>query len=718
MSSSFTQMPELLSPAGSMESVIAAIRCGADAVYVGAKHFSARQAAENFNEETLRLAVDFCHLAQKKLYLAVNTLMLEEELADFDALLLLAAKIGVDACIVQDFGAARYLRSRLPDMPLHASTQMTIHSSDGLEAAAAMGFCRVVLARELPSDTLKTLCAYAHKLALAVEFFVHGAHCMSVSGQCWMSAAMGGRSANRGRCAQPCRLPFTADVRQNDAFALSLRDRCLITHLAALTEMGVDALKIEGRMKRPEYVAAAVSAYADALQGKQPDCKVLQSIFSRSGFTDGYFTGVKKEMFGVRSKEDVLAAKSVLAELQQRYRKPRKLTAINGHYLLTANKPSALTVTDPQSGCCITVTGEIPQKATERPITLPLLHRQFEKLGDTIYTAGTVTADLDGISTLPASALNSLRRDAIARLDAARIAQAAPSYTIKTLPVHSVSNGNVVQKSPTPKLRLEIRRLSQLKAITPDLAETTIDALLLPLWLTDAYSKLEAPPLPPERCILVPPRWITDDSAFHGMLHSAKALGFTHLLCNQLAAIYAGNQIGMTLHGGTGLHITNRLAAEELRQMALCDGLLSPELPHSALHPLSESLPLGVFAYGRLPLMLCRICPIQAQIGCANCKHRLIDRKGAVLYTDCVRYADTPDYAEIFNSAVIWLADRCSEYRHAAYLLLSMTDESPADVKRILLAYRQHNHVTPPARYTRGIRLTHSSAASLSSKEP
>ncbi len=717
MSQSLAGMPELLSPAGSMESVIAAIRCGADAVYVGAKQFSARQAAENFDEDTLRLAADFCHSAHKKLYLAVNTLLLEEELAAFDALLMLAANIGVDACIVQDLGAARYLRSRLPNMPLHASTQMTIHSSDGLEAAAAMGFCRVVLARELPAYTLKALCAQAHQLGIAVEFFVHGAHCMSVSGQCWMSAAMGGRSANRGRCAQPCRLPFTADARQKNACALSLRDRCLISHLAALREMGVDALKIEGRMKRPEYVAAAVSAYADALQGNQPDLKALQSVFSRSGFTDGYFTGVHKKMFGVRSKEDVLAAKSVLSELQQQYRKPRKHADINGHYLLTADKPSALTVTDPQSGCSVTVTGEIPQKATERPMTLPLLQRQFEKLGDTIYNAKTVTADLDGISTLPASALNSLRRDAIAKLDAARIAKASPSYFIGDPPMHTASQAAAISKSRSSKLRLEIRRLSQLKAITPALAEASIDALLLPLWLADAYMKLTPPPVPPERCILVPPRWITDDNAFHRMLQSAKAMGFTHLLCNQLAAIHAGKQIGMMLHGGAGLHITNRFAAEELQQMNLCDGLLSPELPHSALHPLSEALPLGVLAYGRLPLMLCRICPIQAQIDCANCSHQLIDRKGAALYTDCIRYADTPDYTEIFNSAVIWLADRCSEYDRASYLLLSMTDESPADVKRILLAYHQKSNTDPPARYTRGLRLAHFSAASSSSKE-
>lgn len=689
---SSVQTPELLAPAGSMEALSAALRCGADAVYVGARQFSARAHAENFDAEGLAEAARLCHLHGAKLYLAVNTLLFDAEFPALDALLQTAADIGADGCIVQDLGTAAYIQKRLPTLRLHASTQLTIHSPAGIRFAKQAGFCRAVAARELSAEQLAVLCGEARRCGIEVEAFVHGAHCMSVSGQCWMSAAMGGRSANRGCCAQPCRLPFSADCTQKNACALSLKDQSLVQHLAQITEMGVHSLKIEGRMKRPEYVAAAVTACRRALRGEEPNLHELRAVFSRSGFTDGYFTGIRRDMFGTRQKEDVTAAQDVLANLRGRYQKPRSIAQLDAHFTLRLNQPSVLTVTD--GNLTVTVAGDIPQTARTRPTDLPMLQKQFEKLGDTVYTAGTVTAELDSDIMLPAASLNALRREAVAETDAARIRANTPVHRLAEIP-------QMPKASPRdypPRFRLQIRRLEQLSQLGALAQE--LDALMLPLHFAKDYMH-SAMPLPTERVILLPPRFHLDEAQLITLLREAKSAGFTRLGCQHAAEIQLGKELGFTLHGAAGLHVTNAYAAEYLQTLGLADAICSPE---AAQLPISQ-LPLGMLTYGKLPLMLTRNCPIQAQIGCANCTHQLTDRKGAVLYTDCTRYAAQPDYAEIFNAVPVWLADRPRTYPKAAYALLSMTDESPARVREVLDAYLHGRTDCAPPHYTRGLNV-------------
>lgn len=687
---SSVQTPELLAPAGSTEALLAALRCGADAVYVGARQFSARANAENFDAGGLAEAARLCHLYSAKLYLAVNTLLFDAEFPALDALLQTAAEIGADGCIVQDLGTACYIKKRLPTLRLHASTQLTIHSPAGIRFAKQAGFCRAVAARELSAAQLTALCEEARRCGMEVEVFVHGAHCMCVSGQCWMSAAMGGRSANRGCCAQPCRLPFSADSSQKDVCALSLKDQSLVQHLAQITEMGVQSLKIEGRMKRPEYVAAAVTACRRALRGEQPDLDELRAIFSRSGFTDGYFTGLRREMFGTRQKEDVTAAQDVLSDLRTRYQKPRKIARLDARFTLRAEQPAALTVTD--GALTVTVTGDVPQTARTRSTDLPMLQKQFEKLGDTIYTAGNVTADLDSDIMLPASSLNALRREAAAETNAARVRANTPAHQLAEIP-HPLT---VSPRTFAPRFRLQIRKLEQLSQLGALANE--LDALLLPLHLARDYMQ-GVMPLPTERVILLPPRFHLDEAQITAMLQDAKAAGFTRLGCGHVADVRLGKELGFTLHGAAGLHVTNVYAADALYFRDLADALCSPE---TAQLPISL-LPLGIFAYGRLPLMLTRNCPIQAQVGCADCTHQLTDRKGAVLYTDCTRISDRPDYAEIFNAVSVWLADRPQAYRRAAYALLAVTDESPARVRDVLEAYLHERTDCAPPYYTRGL---------------
>ncbi|MBP0966392.1 MAG: U32 family peptidase [Oscillospiraceae bacterium] len=684
---------ELLAPAGSMEALTAALRCGADAVYAGAEQFSARANAENFDAQGLAEAARRCHLYGAKLYLAVNTLIFDAELSALDALLQTAADIGADGCIVQDPGAAKYIAQRLPTLRLHASTQMTIHSPAGVRFAKQAGFCRIVAARELSGKQLAAVCAEAARCGMEVEAFVHGAHCMSVSGQCWMSAAMGGRSANRGCCAQPCRLPFTADPAQKDACALSLKDMSLVAHLSEMTALGVTSLKIEGRMKRPEYVAAAVTACRAALSGRQPDLHELRAVFSRSGFTDGYFTGIRKDMFGTRQKEDVTAAQDVLQQLREKYRKPRKCAVLHAHYTLLPERPAELTVTD-DAGHSVTVTGEIPQTAQNRPADLPMLQKQFDKLGDTVYTAGKVTAETGGMLMLPASALNAMRRNAAEQMDAVRIRSNTPEHRLQaplSLPAQREKHGDM-------KFRIQIRHMEQIAGLA-DFADE-IDALLLPLQLAERYLA-GAQPVPVSRCFLVPPRFYCDEDTVSCMLNDAQARGFSHIVCQHAADVQLGKEHGMTLHGGLGLHITNSHAAAFYEAAGLTDALCSPEAPAMP----AGSLPLGRMIYGRLPLMLTRNCPVQAQVGCAKCRHQLTDRKGAAVYTDCTRITEKPDYAELFNAAPFWLADQPQKFADAAFGLLLLTDESAARTREVLAACLRGTPAPPPPRFTRGLRI-------------
>ena len=688
-----TQKTELLAPAGSTEALTAALRCGADAVYVGARQFSARANAENFDAAGLTAAAALCHLYGAKLFLAVNTLLFDPEFSALDTLLQTAAEAGADGCIVQDTGVAAYIAQRLPTLRLHASTQMTVHSPAGVRFAKQAGFCRVVAARELSAVQLRALCAEAANCGMEVEAFVHGAHCMSVSGQCWMSAAMGGRSANRGCCAQPCRLPFSADPAQKNVCALSLKDMSLVQHLSEITEIGVLSLKIEGRMKRPEYVAAAVTACRRALDGRQPDLQELRAVFSRSGFTDGYFTGQRQEMFGTRQKEDVTAAQDVLAGLREKYRRPRKAGVLDAHFSLHSGQPAALTVTD--GARTVTVTGEAPQTARSRPTDLPVLQKQFEKLGDTIYEAGAVTADCDTDIMLPASALNALRRDAAAAMDAARIRDNTPQHLLSPVPALPESPQNL---PAAPRFRLEIRhpeQLSQLGGLAGEL-----DALLLPLQYAKAYPSFGAA-VPQERVFLLPPRFHLDETEIISMLREAKTAGFSHLGCRHAADAQLGRELGFTLHGMTGLHITNAYAAKFWAEFGLADALCSPETPRMP----AQLLPLGIFAYGRLPLMLTRNCPLREQAGCGSCRHLLYDRKGVPLYTDCTRLLEKPDYAEIFNAVPVWLADRPQVLQEAAFSLLSMTEEPAEQVKTVLEAYVSGKTDFAPPKYTRGLHI-------------
>jgi len=313
-----TRKIEILAPCGSMESVYSAVRSGADAIYLGAKEFSARASAENFDFQQLKEAVDYCHINRVKVYLTLNTVIFDDELQQVAQTIKNSAKAGIDALIVQNLGVATLAKQLVPNLPLHGSTQMSVHTLGGAKLLWEMGFKRVVLSREMSLEEIREI---AENCPIELEVFVHGALCMSVSGQCYFSAKLGGRSGNRGRCAQPSRLPFRIGKSE---YSLSLKDNSIIEFLPELEKLGVASAKIEGRMKRPEYVSCAVRACAEMRDNgfvSEKTAENLESVFSRTGFTNGYITGKRYVMFGYRKKEDVISATSkLLSDIRATYK--------------------------------------------------------------------------------------------------------------------------------------------------------------------------------------------------------------------------------------------------------------------------------------------------------------------------------------------------------------------------------------------------------------
>ncbi|MDE5754472.1 MAG: U32 family peptidase, partial [Oscillospiraceae bacterium] len=659
--------PEILAPAGSMEALLAGLRCGADAVYVGAG-YSARSSVVSFSLPELERAAELCHLYHAKLHLAVNTLVTDRELEAFREFICNAAQCGIDACIVQDLGVLHLIHELIPDMPLHGSTQMSIHTPQGALQAKKLGCSRVVLARELSCEEIQAF----SDLPVETEVFVHGALCMSVSGQCSFSAVAGGRSANRGQCAQACRLPWCTPNGKSQA-ALSLRDLSLVEHVSVLERMGVDSFKIEGRMKRPEYVAAAVTALRMALDGKQPDMKLLESVFSRNGFTDGYFTGKKQAMFGFRRKEDVLAGQQVFSEIQKTYQKPRILTELDFDLELKSEMPAVLRVSDSR-GDCVSVLGDVPEQAQNMPLRVETAERYFRKLGGTVYAFRSVRLKNPDRLILSASQCNALRRDAVEKLNS--IKQKKTEYQI-------MENFQFLVPEYCRKemqKRLHIRTKMQLKTVL----ESESDYIFcIPLQLAEST-------VPDLSIWLESPRIIRNEENYRRRLKKLFAKGYRDLICHNLEDIQIGKNIGFALHGGFGLNCTNSLTAYSLQKQGLQDVTASYELRAATIQKLSRMISCGAYLYGRIPMMLLRICPIKAQESCYHQKNCVLtDRTGRRFPLLC-----NADYLELFNSEILFLGDKLEFFSDLAFWDLYFTDETPEQIREILRIYEKNteNH--------------------------
>ncbi|MDO5441338.1 MAG: U32 family peptidase [Bacillota bacterium] len=393
----------MLAPVGGEEQLKAAVRCGADAVYFGLQNFNARRNADNFNSDNLEQTIKYCHDREVKVYITVNTLIQDKELSEMRKTVDKAVAAKADGLIVQDLAVFNYAKGKIS---LSASTQMAIHNVAGAKLAKEMGFDRIVLARELSLEEIKKICS---SVDIDVECFVHGAHCMSVSGNCYLSAMIGGRSGNRGLCAQPCRLDWACNNRDH---CLSLKDLSYVNSIQDLVSAGVKSFKIEGRMKRPEYVAAAVTTVKAALESKPYDMNTLQAVFSRQGFTDGYLKSKRdKDMFGYRTKEDVVAAADVLKDLAKLYEHETYFRDVDMKFVLKAGEPAVLFASSAERKA--KVVGAIPEKAIKVSLDEAHVRKSLEKTGGTVYKLNNLDCEIEDGLMLSASELNKMRRDVL-----------------------------------------------------------------------------------------------------------------------------------------------------------------------------------------------------------------------------------------------------------------------------------------------------------------
>ena len=666
--------PEILAPAGSAESLTAALRCGADAVYLGTRRFNARRGASNFDDASLAQTAFLCHSHGAKLYLTVNTLVSDTETDDVRRTLRAAAEAGVDALIVQDLGVARLARESC-DIPLHASTQTSVQTAAGISALRDMGFTRAVVPRELRREELSEI---RKNTDIEIEIFVHGALCMCVSGQCLLSAVFGGRSGNRGLCAQPCRLPFAAAG--GTGHDLSLKDLSLLAHLRALREMGIDSFKIEGRMKRPEYVAAAVTACKAALDGADESgiFDALRSVFSRSGFTDGYYMGsLGRSMFGTRQKEDVTASQGVLKELQKLYEKENACFPVRFSFLCRADEEMTLTA---ESGAhSVTVRGEKPQKAESRATDEQTVREKLQKCGGTVFYPQTVSVELDEGLFLSAAALGALRRDALDGL-LQKIAETPKHTYTPRKEAHSL------HRAGRPQIWARFAEESQIPQ------NFRADKLILPLSCgAQAVASRGA-------AVEIPRGLFGRQDEIHEKLTRCREAGVREAVFATLDGLTLAKTCGLVPIAGFGSNLFNTLSLLEMQERGVRAALLSPELPLSAVRELGAEIPRGVFLYGRLPLMLTRNCPQRNGRTCRECGRRgeLTDRKGVTFPIDC-----RSGCAEILNDRPVYLLDKQDDVRNTDFVLLYFTTETAAECESILRACE--TGAKPAGAFTRGL---------------
>mgnify|MGYP000467673976 FL=1 len=687
---------ELLAPAGSMEALRAAVCNGADAVYLGADTFNARMNARNFSAADLQEAVVYCHVRGVKVHLTLNTLVLDREMPRAAELIRMAATCGVDAFIVQDLGVVSLCRQLAPDVPVHASTQMSIHSLEGVQEAAALGCSRVVLARELPAEEIAHICK---RSPVEIEVFVHGALCMCYSGQCYLSSVIGRRSGNRGQCAQPCRLPYGYGRFESTRYPLSLKDNCLAGELDELRRMGVASIKIEGRMKRPEYVAIVTRAYRTVLNGGKltpADLQELETAFSRQGFTDGYFKGqTGSDMFGRRQEGEDTSELFASARATYEQGETQRI-GVRFYAMIRRGEPARLAVEDPDGNLCRTY-GPVPEQAVYRSLTPQDLEQQLKKTGGTPYLCTSVRSSLDPDLMLPASAINAMRRDVIAELTAKR-GRAAPAHlnAYDEPPRYDGISGE-------PQLTVAVRTAEQ---ITSRMLSMKPTVLYVPLSELAEHPELRQRVGVETQLAAILPRviWSGELVPVARQLRMVYDMGVRQVLAGNLGQLHIARAAGFAVRGDFGLNIVNSRAMRYLREQGLDSQLLSFELTLPQIRDISKAVPAEVLIYGRLPLMLMENCVVKNRTGTCTCQTgtvRLVDRVGEEF--PIVKDPGTCRNV-LLNGKKLYLLDKKDAFRGMGLwaLRLQFTTENPGEIDKVLMDY-QGRAVFDAGSYTRGL---------------
>lgn len=695
-------MMELLSPAGGWEAMVAAVQNGPDAVYMGFGGLNARRSARNFTDEEFRAAVAYCHLRGVKVYLTLNTLVTDRELPAAAEALKKASDMGVDAILIQDWGIWRLAREIAPDVPLHASTQMSLHTLGGACRAAELGLERVVLARELSRRDIHTI---TRGCPAEIEVFGHGALCMCYSGQCEMSAVIGGRSGNRGACAQPCRLPYGVNEKAAGGHPLSLKDANLADYVQELEQMGVACLKLEGRMKRPEYVAVITGIYRHLLDEKRgpsrEESRQLEAAFSRSGFTDGYYKGrTGPEMFGTRP-ENAPEPKELFARAKAGYsREDSRRVPVDMVCTLRAGEPVSLTAS--AGGHTVRAEGPTPEEARNRALTAAELQSRLEKTGGTVFRPRETRVEMEEGLILPASAVNALRRQALEGLEAA-LAQPPVRRTGTPSPLPQAQPG-----PDAPVLTCSIMRPEQLTEPLAQCETVYVPAELLEKIDLNRWAEMT------HICAVLPRIFRTEDQAALRALLQRHRQKLSAVAIGNLGHLPITEGLGLPLWGDLGLNLFNSESLLFWKELGLEAAAVSMELRWQQIRDLRKVLPCEAVVYGRLPLMIMENCVIRNQLGCRDAgrdyadrspacrcgqENVLVDRTGAQFPL----VGQWGHRCEIENSKVLFLADK-PEWRQLGLTRarLRFTTEPPEECARVLRAYQGRSDYRPD-QLTRGL---------------
>ena len=658
--------PELLCPAGSPAAFDAAIDAGADAIYVGGTAFNARINAKNFTEDEMREAIARAHAYGVKVYIAANTLVFDKEMSEFLRAAESAYLAGADAFIVADLGAASQLKKYIPEVELHASTQLSGHSLGTAHLLQNLGFSRMVCAREMSREDLIT---FTKNSPIEAEVFVHGALCVCHSGQCLFSSVVGGRSGNRGECAQPCRLPYK--TQKANKYPLSLKDLSLAAHVGELCDMGVASFKIEGRMKSPEYVRETAAIWRTLIDERRGadryELAELARIFSRGGYTDGYYEkNIGAHMLGVRSDED----KKISRELPEFKGITRKIP-ISLHATLKADEPVSLTV----APFDITVYGDVPEAAINAPLDSAALKKSLTKFGGTPYEVAYFTAELDAGLILPVSKLNALRRSALDEISAS----VQTPRAVGALPERDKPHGKRTSKNTAvffdpASVTDQAKEFFDIIYLPLDKYDGSTDGVLLPAVIFDSQS----------------------DKA-RELLKKAKSLGARHVLVGNLGHIALAREAGLEIHGDLRLNAANGDTVAALERLGVSDIVLSPELTLARMRDIGGES--AAIVYGRLPLMVTEKCIGKELADCKACnsgKLTLTDRKG-------VNFPVLREWEHrslILNSLPIFMADKESSLKAAGLSMrhFIFSTETPHEVDSIIEKYERGEPSSVPVR--------------------
>ena len=689
-------MLELLAPAGSMEALRAAVQNGADAVYLGCGIFNARQSAKNFTIQTLQEAVKYCHVRGVQVHLTLNTLVSDKETDEAVELIRQAAQAGVDAFIVQDLGVVQLCRRVAPKVSIHGSTQMTVHSLPGVLMCAGWGMSRVVLSRELSREEIRYICANS---PIEIEVFGHGALCMCYSGQCYLSAAIGGRSGNRGRCAQPCRQAYGFG-RAEHKYPLSLKDNCLIHYLGELETMGVASIKLEGRMKKPEYVATVTAVYRAAMDQGNVTRNMEQALlaaFNRQGFTDGYYAGtIGPQMFGIR--EDKPEDAKWAEQARQTYEAVENSLVPVKFSAFVTNKGSYLKVEDPQGRVC-RADGPTPEAARSVPLTEEALSARLAKTGGTPYRCAEVKCRIEPGLTLSAAAINAMRREALTQLTALR----ARRETVELGRPGRVRE--VFGCRGNPNLTVQVTTREQ---ITGRLLKMAPEVLYVPLHLIMEDVPFFLNLARTQTLCAVLPRIVHDGELdrLKEDLTMCCQIGITQVLAGNLGHLIPARECGLEIRGDFGLNVYSSRSMDVMKDLELLSATVSFEMTLPQIRDVSKPLNAEMIVYGRLPLMVTENCITKNRTGKCTCHLgpvKLMDKTGAEFP---VIRDGASHRSVLLNGKKLSMLDRPRDLQRLGLwgVRVYFTTENPREVDRVLADYQNPGPFDPGA-CTRGLYL-------------